>query len=230
METETHFIDVENHIHRTKIDPLKESGQMIGFELVCWERVVECHLDDENNSTFKVRKLEEDDKILILKEGFKNVGKQWTNDDVKQLKSLFKSEDGDLLKISQKLERTENSIRIKLSSMGLMDEDRKKMDVIREDDQPISSEKWTEEEVYQLRMLFDETNGDIKKTSKKLKRNEKSVRMKLFFLDIIDEDEVIWTNKIPQRPPKSNKIKERFGRRMKMKKSSTFVKSMMGIL
>ena len=68
------------------------------------KRVVECHLDDGNYPTFKVWILEEDDKTLILREGFKNVGKQWTNDDVKQLKSLFESEDGDLLKISQKLE------------------------------------------------------------------------------------------------------------------------------
>ena len=66
----------------------------------------------------------------------------------------------------------------------------------------MSSEDWSEEEVYQLRMMFDETNGDIKKTSKKLKRTEKSVRIKLFFLDIIDENEVIWIKKIPQRPPK----------------------------
>ena len=58
-----------------------------------------------------------------------------------------------------------------------------------------------------LRMLFDETNNDIKQTRKKLKRTEKSVRMKLFFLDIIDEDEVIWMKKIPQRPPKTNKKK-----------------------
>ena len=163
------------------------------------KRVVECHLDDGNYPTFKVRILEEDDKTLILREGFKNVGKQWTNDDVKQLKSLFESEDGDLLKISQKLERAENSIRIKLLSMGLIDDDGKKMDVIRKDDQPISSEEWTEEEVYQLRMLFDETNGDIKKTSKKLKRTEKSVQMKLFFLDMISEDDVVWMDKVHKK-------------------------------
>ena len=128
METETHFVDIENHIYRTKIDLFKKSDQMVGFKVVCWERVVECHLDDENNPTFKVRKLGEDEKNLILKEGFKNVGKQWTNDDVKQ-------------------------------------------------------------------------------TSKKLKWTEKSDRMKLFFLDIIDEDGVIWLKKIPQRPPKPNKKK-----------------------
>ena len=45
-------------------------------------------------------------------------------------------------------------------------------------------------------MLFDGTNGDIKKTSKKLKRTENSVRMKLFFLDMISEDDVTWVNKI----------------------------------
>ena len=92
---------------------------MKSIRILKGKRVVECHLDDDNYPTFKVRILEEDDKTLILKEEFKNVGKHWTNDDVKQLKSLFESEDGDLLKISQKLERSENSIRIKLLSMVL---------------------------------------------------------------------------------------------------------------
>ena len=83
--------------------------------------------------------------------------------------------------------------------MGLIDEDGEKIDVIRKDDQPISSEEWTEEEVCKLRMFFDETKGDIKQTSKKLKRTEKSVRKKLFFLDTIDEDEVIWLKKIHRK-------------------------------
>ena len=196
METETHFVDIENHIYRTKIDLFKKSDQMVGFKVVCWERVVECHLDDENNPTFKVRKLEEDDKPSILRKGFGNVGKQWTNKDMDQLKKLFESEDGDLPTISEKMERTENGVRLKLLSMGLIDDEGEKMEVIRKDDQPTSPKQWTEEEVYQLRMMFDETNGDIKKISKRLKRTEKSVRMKLFFLDIIDEDEVIWMKKI----------------------------------
>ena len=196
METETHFVDIENHIYRTKIDLFKKSDLMVGFKVVCWERVVECHLDDENNPTFKVRKLEEDDKPSILRKGFGNVGKQWTNEDMDQLKKLFESEDGDLSTISEKMERTENGVRLKLLSMGLIDDEGEKMDVIRKDDQPTSPKQWTEEEVYQLRMMFDETNGDIKKISKQLKRTEKSVRMKLFFLDIIDEDEVIWMKKI----------------------------------
>ena len=83
--------------------------------------------------------------------------------------------------------------------MGLIDEDGEKMDVIRKDDQPISSEEWTEEEVYKLRLLFDETNGEIKQTSKKLKRTEKSVRLKLFFLDMISEDDVVLMDKIHRK-------------------------------
>ena len=79
--------------------------------------------------------------------------------------------------------------------MGLIDEEDQKMDIIETDVQPIPPKEWTEDEVYKLRILFDGTNGDIKKVSKALKRTEKSVRMKLFFLDLINEDEVIWMKK-----------------------------------
>ena len=67
--------------------------------------------------------MEEDDKPSILREGFKNVGKQWSNDDVKQLKTLFESEDGDLPTISKKLERTEKSVRMKLFFLDMISED-----------------------------------------------------------------------------------------------------------
>ena len=56
-------------------------------------------------------------------------------------------------------------------------------------------------------MLFDGTNGDIKKTSKKLKRTEKSIRMKLWFLDLIDEEDVNWLDKL-QRKDFPNDTKE----------------------
>ena len=107
MESETHFIDVENHIYRTKIDLFKKSDQMVGFKVVCWERVVECHINDNNKPTFSVWKLEEDDKPSILRKGFGNVGKHWSKEDMEQLKKLFESEGGDLPTISEKMERTE---------------------------------------------------------------------------------------------------------------------------
>ena len=50
--------------------------------------------------------------------------------------------------------------------------------------------KWTEEERQKLKSLFEKFNGDINKISKELRRGERSVRMNLFFLGLISEDEV----------------------------------------
>ena len=50
--------------------------------------------------------------------------------------------------------------------------------------------KWTEEERQTLKSLFEKHGGDIDKISKELRRGERSVRMNLFFLDLIKENEV----------------------------------------
>ena len=50
--------------------------------------------------------------------------------------------------------------------------------------------KWTEEERQKLKFLFKEFDGDIEKISKELRRGERSVRMNLFFMDLIEESEV----------------------------------------
>ncbi len=50
--------------------------------------------------------------------------------------------------------------------------------------------KWTEEEKQRLKSLFKEFDGDIQKISRELRRGERSVRMNLFFLDLIKESEV----------------------------------------
>ena len=50
--------------------------------------------------------------------------------------------------------------------------------------------QWTEEENEKLRNLFEEFKGDVVRISQKLNRGERSVRMRLFFMDMIDEDEV----------------------------------------
>ena len=50
--------------------------------------------------------------------------------------------------------------------------------------------KWTEEEKQKLKSLFEKFNGDINKISKELRRGERSVRMNLFFMGLISEDEV----------------------------------------
>ena len=50
--------------------------------------------------------------------------------------------------------------------------------------------KWTEDEKQKLKSLFDEFDGDINQISKELRRGERSVRMNLFFMGLISEDEV----------------------------------------
>ena len=50
--------------------------------------------------------------------------------------------------------------------------------------------KWTEEERQKLKSLFKEFDGDIEKISKEFRRGERSVRMNLFFMDLIEESEV----------------------------------------
>ena len=50
--------------------------------------------------------------------------------------------------------------------------------------------KWTEEERQKLKSLFGKFDGDIDKISKELRRGERSVRMNLFFMDLIKESEV----------------------------------------
>ena len=67
METETHFVDTENFNYRTKIDLFKQSNQLVGFKITCYERVVECYLYGDNYPTFKALRLEEDDVVWVDK-------------------------------------------------------------------------------------------------------------------------------------------------------------------
>ena len=50
--------------------------------------------------------------------------------------------------------------------------------------------KWTSEERERLKNLFEEFDGDIVKISTELRRGERSVRMNLFFMDLISESEM----------------------------------------
>ena len=50
--------------------------------------------------------------------------------------------------------------------------------------------KWTEEERQKLKNLFEKFDGDIGKISKELRRGERSVRMNLFFMDLVKESDV----------------------------------------
>ena len=49
---------------------------------------------------------------------------------------------------------------------------------------------WTDEEKEKLRDLFEEFEGDVVRISKELNRGERAVRMRLYFMGMIREDEV----------------------------------------
>jgi hypothetical protein len=49
---------------------------------------------------------------------------------------------------------------------------------------------WTDEEKEKLRDLFEEFEGDVVSVSKELNRGERAVRMRLYFMGMIREDEV----------------------------------------
>ena len=121
MKTETHIVEIENHIYTTKVDLYKETDNLVGFKVICWDRVIECHLKD-GDTKIDVRRLDDDDKSQILKKGFKNVGKVWSEKEVQTLISLFDKTKGDLPTISKELERTERSIRMKLVSIDLLED------------------------------------------------------------------------------------------------------------
>lgn len=50
--------------------------------------------------------------------------------------------------------------------------------------------KWTEEEKHKLKNMFEKFDGDISRIARELRRGERSVRMNLFFMDLIKENEV----------------------------------------
>ena len=49
---------------------------------------------------------------------------------------------------------------------------------------------WTDEEKEKLRDLFADFEGDVVRISKELNRGERAVRMRLYFMGMIREDEV----------------------------------------
>ena len=79
--------------------------------------------------------------------------------------------------------------------MGFIDDEGEKMDIIREDDHSTSPKQWTEVEDEKLIKLYEKHDRDIVKISKEMKREERSGLMKLFFLNMISKDDVVWRDK-----------------------------------
>ena len=77
----------------------------------------------------------------------------------------------------------------------IVEENVSRLDKLQRKEYPMKQTKkrrtrWTEEERQKMKSLFEEFDGDIGKISKELRRGERSVRMNLFFMDLIKESEV----------------------------------------
>ena len=102
------------------------------------------------------------------------------------------------------MERTQRGVRLRLRSMGLIDEKDQKIEVspkpkTLKKKPKTKYGKFTQSEEDELRLLFTETKGDIKQISEEMNRTEKSIRMKLWFLDLIGEDDVTWVDKLERK-------------------------------
>ena len=182
----------------------KHLEQIVGFKAMCYDRVAVCHLEQENNPIFVMKRLVDDDPSHIQKGGFQNVGKLWSDTEIEDLKQLCVSEDGDLAKIFEKMERTQQGVRHPLRPMGCIDGKDQKMQVSKKPNTPQKKSKpkygkFTQSEEDELRLLFTETKVDTTQISEEMNRAETSIRMKLRFLDLIGEDDVTWVDKLQRK-------------------------------
>ena len=125
METiETHLVEEEAHVYVTKVDLKKRDDEVIGFKVTCFDRVIECDFKQETPSLL-VRKLSEEDRLAILKKGFSNVGKKWSNEELEDLERRYTEDKEDIEYISTIFERTGSAIFLQLKKMGHIPENEK---------------------------------------------------------------------------------------------------------
>lgn len=122
LTTENHLIDRKNNLYLNWVDLFEDSEQIGRFEVMRYDRIVECNFNQENNPIFILSKLVDDVRHHIMKDGISNVGKLWCDEEIEGCYQLFVSEDSDLVKISEKMEWSYRGIRITLRSMVLVDE------------------------------------------------------------------------------------------------------------
>ncbi len=68
-----------------------------------------------------MRRTSDEEKEIIRKDGFSRVGKEWSDEELEALVTLFETEKGDFAVIAKVMERTERSVWLQLESMGLVE-------------------------------------------------------------------------------------------------------------
>tara|TARA_B100001057_G_scaffold218739_1_gene218904 strand:- start:1361 stop:1792 length:432 start_codon:yes stop_codon:yes gene_type:complete len=103
-----------------KIDVITEGKDcVIGLRLTDLNGLVEVGISPENLEPYFCRtQLDDSDRKRILKAGYKNHKKSWTEENDQQLKDLFKELDGDKRKVARMMQRTDRAISLRLKNLN----------------------------------------------------------------------------------------------------------------
>ena len=119
---ETHFIDDGSYC-RLKVDVKTIRKNIVGIKILSYNRKMEFEFDKGKVTDLKSELIDFDDRQNIMKDGFKNVGRKWDDEQIDLLIENFHQSNGDLDIISKEMERGKRGIKMKLIELGLIEKD-----------------------------------------------------------------------------------------------------------
>ena len=119
MITTKTFIEDDTQVSVRKIDVITEDKNfVIGLRLTDLNGSVEVGISPDNAEPYFCRKqLDDSDRQEILKTGYKNHKKSWTEEDDQQLLDLIQEFDGDERKVARLMQRTDRVISLRLKNL-----------------------------------------------------------------------------------------------------------------
>ena len=84
---------------------------------------MEFEFDKGKVTDLKSELIDLDDRQNIMKEGFKNVGRKWDDEQIDLLIEKFHQSNGNFDTISKEMERGKRGIKMKLIELGLIEKD-----------------------------------------------------------------------------------------------------------
>ena len=119
---ETHFFD-DGPYCRLKIDVKTIRKNIVGIKILSYNRKMEFEFYKGKVRDLKSELMDFDDRQNIMKDGFKNVGRKWDDEQIDLLIENFHQSNGDLDIISKEMERGKRGIKMKLIELGLIEKD-----------------------------------------------------------------------------------------------------------
>ena len=119
---ETHFID-DGPYCQLKVDVKTIRKNIVGIRILSYNRKMEFEFDKGKVTDLKSELIDFDDRQNIMKDGFKNVGRKWDDDQTDLLIEKFYYTKGNLELISKEMKRGIKGVTMKCIQLGLIDKD-----------------------------------------------------------------------------------------------------------